>query len=83
MSCVYFFIDVLKEEKKRFIVRYTKFRLTRFILAFILLVGPHTQFSGCGNTPFGSCLGHNLGKTIAVFFFLDWLQYPRKAETER
>lgn len=79
---MYFFIDVLKEEKKRFIVHYTKFRLTRFILAFILLVGPHTQFSGCGNTPFGSCLGHNLGKTIAVFCF--WIGYNiHGRQTER
>lgn len=80
MSCVYFFIDVLKEEKKRFIVHYTKFRLTRFILAFILLVGPHTQFSGCGNTPLGLVWATTWVKLLPFFLFLDWLQYPRKAD---
>lgn len=78
---MYFFIDVLKEEKKRrFIVHYTKFRLTRFILAFILLLSVPTHSSLAVVTPLGSCLGHNLG--IAFFDF--WIGYNiHGRQTER
>lgn len=58
-------------------MHYTKFRLTKFILAFILLLLVPTHSSLAVVTPLGSCLGHNL---VVPFLIFGLVTITRKAD---